>query len=154
MDPTFVRQIHDYDPGITRSGLFWTIAVPDDSVDAEFEDAAASFKLSNLAIADYGSILNGLFHTAPPAAGHISFDIRWSGAKKTGTYTNPGQRFRMEFAQTGAHISWHGSTGSDTFHTTGGTQTVEFAQIARQRSGVFFDEGDDDQSGDSLNNMS
>jgi hypothetical protein len=145
VDPTFVTQIHDYDPGITASGLFWTIAVPDHAVDADFEDAEAEFKVSNLAIADYGNILNGLFHTALPTAGSVSFDIRWSGAHTRGQYTNAGQRFKMNFVQTGAHISWQGTTGSDTFHTTGGSQRVVFAQIAQQRSGVFFndEEGDD-----------
>lgn len=142
MDPTFGRQIHDYDPGITSSGLFWTIAFPDDSVDSNVEDAQASFKSSNLTIADYGNILNGLFHSAPPATGMVSFDIRWSGATNSGTYTNSGQRFTMDFVQTGAHISWHGKTGNDTFHTTGGTQRLNFAQIARSRSGVFFDQED------------
>lgn len=142
MDPTFATQIHDYDPGITSSGLFWTVAFPDDSVDSNVEDAEASFKSSNLAIPDYGTIINGLFHIAPPAAGTVSFDIRWSGATNHGTYANAGQRFKMDFVQTGAHISWHGKTGSDTFHTTDDAQRVNFAQIARSRSGVFFDEGD------------
>jgi hypothetical protein len=142
VDPTFATQIHDYDPGITSSGLFWTIAFPDHSVDSNVEDAEASFKSSDLAIADYGTIINGLFHIAPPAAGMVSFDIRWSGATNRGTYTNAGQQFTMDFVQTGAHISWQGKTGSDTFHTTEGAQRVNFAQIARSRSGVFFDQGD------------
>lgn len=142
MDPTFATQIHDYDPGITSSGLFWTIAIPDESANAEFEEATARFELSNLAIPDYGSIANGLFHIAPPAQGEVSFDIRWSGAKSRGSFTDAGKLFTMNFVQTDAHISWRGQTGADTFHTTPGAQKVVFAQIARQRSGVFF--GDDD----------
>jgi len=142
VDPTFATQIHDYDPGITSSGLFWTIAFPDDSMDGSVEDAEARFKSSDLAIADYGTIINGLFHIAPPASGVVSFDIRWSGATNRGTFTDSGKRFTMDFVQTGAHISWQGRTGNDTFHTTGGTQRVNFAQIARSRSGVFFDQGD------------
>jgi len=142
VDPTFATQIHDYDPGITSSGLFWTIAVPDDSVDSEIEDGKARFKLSDLAIPDYGTIVNGLFHIAPPVSGMVSFDIRWSGATSHGSFSNAGQRFTMDFVQTGANISWHGRTGDDTFHTTAGSQRVVFAQLARQRSGVFFDEDD------------
>lgn len=142
VDPTFAKQIHDYNPGITSGGLFWTIAVPDDSVQAEFTEAEAEFKLSELAITDYGSIPNGLFHFAPPTAGEVSFDIRWTGATNHGTFTNAGQRFTMNFVQTGASISWRGRTGSDTFHTTDGTQVAVFAQIARQRSGAFFDDED------------
>lgn len=142
VDPTHATQIHDYNPGITSGGLFWTIAVPDDSVHAEFEVAEADFKLTNLAITDYGNIPNGLFHFTPPTAGEVSFEIRWSGAASRGTFTNAGQRFTMNFVQTGAQIAWHGRTGHDTFHTTSGPQVAVFAQIARQRSGAFFDDED------------
>ena len=48
----------------------------------------------------------------------------------------------MDYVQTGAHISWNGRTGGDTFHTTEGTQTVNFAQIANERNGVFFGKGE------------
>jgi hypothetical protein len=49
----------------------------------------------------------------------------------------------MEFVQTNAHISWSGRTGGDRFHTTGGDQKVNFAQIANERNGVFFGEDGD-----------
>jgi hypothetical protein len=139
-----VTQIHDYDPGITKSGLFWTIAVPDEAVEADVEDAEARMRMSNLSISDYGSIPNGLFHFDPPARGKVSFDLRWSGAKKKGSFSDPSLPFQMDFVQTGAHLSWSGRTGADTFHSTDGKQTVNFAQIANARNGSFFDEGDDD----------
>jgi len=49
----------------------------------------------------------------------------------------------MDFVQTDAHLSWSGATGDDSFHTTAGAQTVNFAQIANERNGSFFDEGDE-----------
>lgn len=108
------------------------------------EDAEARLKLSNLSIADYGAIPNGLFHFAPPSAGTVSFDLRWFGATKRGSFSDPTKPFRMDFVQTGAHLTWSGRTGGDNFHTTGGSQTVNFAQIANERNGVFFGEEDDD----------
>ncbi|HEY8760157.1 MAG TPA: hypothetical protein VIP52_04520 [Candidatus Dormibacteraeota bacterium] len=54
----------------------------------------------------------------------------------------------MDFVQTGAHLSWSGTTGSDTFHTTDGAQTVNFAQIANARNGVFFNDGGSDERRD------
>jgi hypothetical protein len=50
----------------------------------------------------------------------------------------------MDFVQTGAHITWSGRTGEDSFHTTGGTQKVNFAQVANEKNGVFFSEKNDD----------
>jgi hypothetical protein len=141
---TFASQIHDYDPGIAASGLFWTIAIPDDSVEADLEDAEARLHLSNLSIHDYGSIPNGLFHFALPLPGKVSLDLRWFDALKRGTTSDPTKPFEQNYVQTKAHISWSGQTGSDHFQTTGGQQTVHFAQIAHERNGSFFGGEEDD----------
>jgi hypothetical protein len=78
--------------------------------------------------------------------GKVSFDLRWFGAKKRGTWSDASKPFEMEYVQTNAHITWSGQTGSDHFHTTAGAQEVGFAQIANERNGSFFgtDEDDDD----------
>jgi hypothetical protein len=104
--------------------------------------------LSNLSISDYRSIPNGLFHFAPPAPGKVTLDLRWFGAKKRGFFFDATLPFLMEFVQTGAHLSWSGTTGADSFHTTAGKQTVNFAQIANERNGVFFDDDGGDGEGD------
>ena len=77
-------------------------------------------------------------------SGGVSFDLRWFGAMKRGSFSDPTKPFTMDYVQTGAHISWNGRTGGDTFHTTEGTQTVNFAQIANERNGVFFGKGEGD----------
>lgn len=84
-----------------------------------------------------------MFHFAAPANGKVSLDLRWFGAKKRGTFSDPSLPFQMDFVQTDAHLSWNGATGEDSFHTTAGAQTVNFAQIANERNGSFFDEGDE-----------
>lgn len=50
----------------------------------------------------------------------------------------------MEYVQTDSHLRWSGQTGADTFHSTDGPQTVNFAQIADERNGVFFNEREED----------
>ncbi len=40
-------------------------------------------------------------------------------------------------------VDWY-NTGDDTFRTTDGPQTVNFAQIANERNGVFFGKGEGD----------
>lgn len=50
----------------------------------------------------------------------------------------------MDYVQTNGHLSWSGRTGGDSFHTTSGAQKVNFAQIADERNGVFFDNDEDD----------
>jgi hypothetical protein len=142
-------QTHDYDPGIVASGpskgLFWTIAIPDDAVEADLEEAEARLHLSNLSITDYFDIPNALFHNGrTPVQGTASFDLRWFDALKRGSTSKPTLPFEQEYVQTSGHISWSGTTAGDTFHTTDGVQTVEFAQIANERNGFFFGRDEDD----------
>lgn len=76
--------------------------------------------------------------------GKVSFDLRWFKELKRGSFSDATKPFEMDFVQTSAHIAWSGSTGSDHFHSTGGAQTVAFAQIANERNGSFFRQEDDD----------
>jgi hypothetical protein len=124
--------------------LFWTIAIPDGAVEADLEDAEARLHMSNLSIADYVSIPNGLFHFASPSAGKVSFDIRWFDELKRDSTNKPDLPFRQEYVQTKAHISWSGTTANDHFRSTAGAQTVEFAQIANERNGFFYGSDEDD----------
>jgi hypothetical protein len=68
--------------------------------------------------------------------------MRWFDAIKRGSFSDASKPFQMEFVQTSAHIGWTGQTGGDTFHFTGGAQTVSYAQIANERNGSFFENDD------------
>ena len=46
--------MHDFNPGIAASGLFWTVAVPDDSVDVHPGAGTARFALSRPCVARVG----------------------------------------------------------------------------------------------------
>ena len=96
----------------------------------------------NLAITDYGSIPNGLFHFAPPAHGMVSFDVEWSGVTSRQKIRNsdPMQRFGGEFANTGTHVSWKGwsPAGTLVFESSDDGQTSLFGQVGHEFNGAFF----------------
>jgi hypothetical protein len=50
-------QVHDWNPGIEPSGLFWTMPVRDDQVSVQ-PGSAARFRASNLAVPDYPTSLD------------------------------------------------------------------------------------------------
>src|SRR5260370_6690672 len=77
------NQIHDFNPGIAASGLFWTIRVPDESVEVDLEDATASMDLNDVEVRDFGTIVNSLMH-GPSVPADVSFHVRWSGVKNPG----------------------------------------------------------------------
>ena len=75
-------QVHDFEPGITASGLFWTIAISDDALRAKPGLGRARFRTRHLAVADYHDFFNavGLNPTPIPSVpSHVSFDVRWDG---------------------------------------------------------------------------
>ena len=72
-------------------------------------------------------------------------DLQWFDAKKRGSFSDPTKPFEMDYVQTDARLNWSGRTGADTFHSTDGPQTVNFAQIANERNGVFFGNGDESE---------
>ena len=98
--------------------------------------------MENLAITDYGSIPNGLFHIAPPKHGTVSFDIEWSGVNSRQKIRNndPSQRFGGEFATTGTHVSWKGwsPAGTLVFESSDDGQTSLFGQVGHEFNGEFF----------------
>ena len=72
------NQVHDFNPGIAASGLFWTAAMPASAFDADPGAGRARFHAENLAMGDYHDIFNAV--TGGPAVpGHVTFDVRWTG---------------------------------------------------------------------------
>ncbi len=41
LQPPFATAVHSFDPGIAPNTLFWTIPIPSESVDIDFDDAKA-----------------------------------------------------------------------------------------------------------------
>src|SRR5678816_748431 len=52
LDGSRGTQIHDFSFGIPPSGLFWTAAVPEDSVEGELDDGFVSFRATKLSVRD------------------------------------------------------------------------------------------------------
>ena len=139
--PDFSNQVHDFDPGFGDCGLFWMVPIPSGAAHIEPGAGKASFRMENLAITDYGSIPNGLFHFAPPTPGRVSFDIEWSGVTARNNVRNPDpmQRFGGEFATTQAHVMWRGWIGDAlVFESSDDGQTTAFGQVGDEFNGAFF----------------
>ena len=56
LDGSRGTQIHDFSFGIPPSGLFWTAAVAEDSVEGELDDGFVSFRATNLSLPDAESV--------------------------------------------------------------------------------------------------
>jgi hypothetical protein len=141
----FANQLHDYEPGITADGLFWTIPIPSESVAVSLRDGTARMQLTHAPIPDFTNFPNavGLIQPAiPPVPATVSFDLRWSGVTNRTQLRNADERFVALVTETGATVEWSSSQEGFSFVSDpANTSTSIYAAIGRESNGVFFDFG-------------
>jgi hypothetical protein len=131
-------QIHDFNPGITESGLFWTIPIPENTISVNFGAAKASFQASDVEVEDYHDVVNALMD-GPEVDAEVSWDIRWSHPMGRTKLRNAENGFVGDFVQNVAQIAWAGQTDTATFVSDPAETSVnEFSLLAHERNGVFF----------------
>ncbi len=158
-------QIHDFSPGIPTSGfsrgLFWTKHIPIDSVTVNLGNATASLELGGLQIKDFFTVKNSFLNflppdqqppgVVPPVDAFVSLRMRWGGEKARIDVTDfedtdltNNHRFAGAFIEDTATIQWSVMVPSVNFEfQSDSTKTFEseFAEIGRERNGVFFRPG-------------
>jgi hypothetical protein len=132
------HQVHDFNPGITPSGLFWVIRIPDESVEVDLDEAEASMDLDDVDIEDYHDIVNAV-HDGPSVSADVSFRIRWSGVTKRVHVRDEKNEFVGDFIEDTATIGWSAHTEKFKFVSDpANTSTTLFAEIGHDRNGEFF----------------
>jgi hypothetical protein len=140
------QQVHDFNPA-EENGLFWTVPVPEDAAEADLEDGNATFELTNFTIDDYGNAGNALGGGKEIATANLTLRIRWRGLKSRLHASQPGlptpfDARELQAFNSGATMHWSAVENGHAF--AGKTNTADFAMLARERNGVFFESGDDD----------
>ena len=131
-------QIHDFNPGITESGLFWTVAVPESSISVNFPAGKASFQVDGLDIEDYHDVVNALLD-GPSVEASVSWNIQWAHPLGRTKIRDVSTGFAGDFVQNVAQIAWTGQTDSAHFVSDPASTSVnEFSLLAHERNGVFF----------------
>jgi len=143
------QQIHDYSPGIGPKGLFWIIAVPNDSVEIDLDQPRASLQLRDVSVIDAHDLANALtnghgFANPPippvaPVLATVSFDIEWSGMIAQANVTNQAANFSGQFIETFATIKWSSTqAGFDFLSEAPNPARNVYSVIGHERNGFFF----------------
>src|SRR5260370_15959241 len=74
-------QVHDFNPGIRESGLFWTQPVSEDALEVDLEDGTTTLGLDDLDEEDYHNLLNAL-NDGPSDSAPRSFEMLWKAIAK------------------------------------------------------------------------
>jgi len=145
---------HSYDPGVSESDVLWTTEIPDGSVDFDFHDQEASLHVRNVLVFDTFTVPNSLdpHHPIPKVNAVIdSLRIDWSRTITPRSHTDCVDAFRGKFFEDSATIEVIATTppapasqcppraARNGFRfVSKKTDLVHFAQIGRERNGVFF----------------
>jgi hypothetical protein len=139
-------QLHDFNPGIAPSGLFWTIAMDDDVFHARRRKGTARFRVRNLAIPDFTDFANSVSPNPTSVPGHASFDVRWLGGGARSHISDAAFGFAGDFVAGDIRIRFAArddDTGVVYRSDPDGQKTVS-GGVGRERNGVFFDRSEDD----------
>ena len=145
---------HSYDPGVTPSLVFWTIEIPEGSVEVDLDEAEATLHLRNVcSVFDAFTVPNSRdnLHPLGLVSGAIeSLSIHWTGISKKLSFSN-GKTFRGDFIQSvAAPMSVRVTTPATKppftpaaqngyeFVSDPKTTVTHFAQIGRENNGKLF----------------
>ncbi|HEY6284209.1 MAG TPA: hypothetical protein VIX20_00985 [Ktedonobacteraceae bacterium] len=131
-------QIHDFNPGLSSNGVFWTIRIPDENVEVDLEDATASMRLSDAEISDFFSLTN-FFSGGKSIHADVSFRMHWSGIQKRVHLHDEQNEFDAHVIEDTATLAWSAEEEGFKFVSDPeDTSTTVFAEIGQERNGVFF----------------
>ena len=113
------------------SGLFWTAAVPPDSVAIELGSVTASFRVTDFPLLD--------IITTPSPSATVSFDMRWHGKTADVSVRDAVNDFAGDYSECKATIQWSAQVGHFRFTSApADTSATRFAELGRERTGRFF----------------
>ncbi|HEV2235347.1 MAG TPA: hypothetical protein VGR57_01690, partial [Ktedonobacterales bacterium] len=120
------------------SGLFWTVPVSNDDVQVDLDAATASMRLNDFDLEDYHTLKNAILD-GPSVPASVSFTFQWSGVLQRVEESSTTEMYRGHFIHDRATVAWTAQEQGFRFVSDPAeTSTTTFAEIGRERSGVFF----------------
>ena len=136
--PQQAPQLHDYEPGISDNGVFWTVPVSPRSLGADLRTGNAFFRLKDYAIPDWYNFPNSLAQ-GPHEPAHVSFNLEFFGPGKPFVIDKPDQQFKGRFLANKCRISWSSRNEGFSFVSAPAkSSTSVYAAVGRERNGVFY----------------
>ena len=129
--------MNDFNPGIEASGLFWTTAVADNTVDVHPGAGTAHFALSDYPTRDFHNIGNAVTG-GPSDPAVVSFEMVWSG-NGTSVVQTDSSTFTFDSVLSSVAVEWSAQKVGWRFQSDpASTSQSEFAAVGYEKNGVFF----------------
>ena len=134
------NQVHDFNPGIRdNTGLFWTVPVPEDALEVDFEDGLAKLSLHDFDTEDYHNLRNALTD-GPSDSASVTFDMTWTATGDAFNLSDPVKGFAGRYRLATVGIDWSATAPGFSFTSNPGSNTNVKSVFGRERNGIFFSE--------------
>jgi len=143
------QQVHDWEPGIADSDLFWTIPVGNGAIDVDPATGEARLRGESVKVSDFHDFFSAIgFGAATPVPARVSYDVRWLGGGTPQHIRDAEYMFVGDFVPGPATITWtaqneHGETiyrsDPDRQYNPGPEEGgAGSPAVGTERNGVFF----------------
>jgi len=134
------QQVHDWEPGIASSGLFWTIPISPSAIVVNPENGTATLQARDVAVPDFHDFFNAVSPNPSSLPSHVSFEVHWSGGAVSTPVTDSTFDFSGNFVESAASIDFsaRNDSGSVVYRSDPAGQFSAGAGVGRERNGVFF----------------
>jgi len=134
--PGVSDQLHSFHQPIASNGLFWTTAIPSDSLSIRRHGRSAS-----LEICDYPVIDQPKFPAPGPTyEARMSIRLEWKGTGDLVGWTNPLQKYRIQFYRATAQVAFDAKVPALGFLFSSGNLSSShsiFAMIGYVETAIF-----------------
>jgi len=136
-------QVHDFEPGIAPSGLFWTVPVPPSAVSINPGRGRARFQMDNVAVPDFHDFFNAIGFAdpaIPTLPSHVSFDVEWHGGGERLKVRDTTFDFGGSFVSVEASVTFSATNDGTgvTYTSVADGQTTVSAGVGHEQNGAFF----------------
>jgi hypothetical protein len=131
-------QIHDFSPGVSETGLFWTVPVAPETVAFDPALDRVTLRIPSLDMPDAFNLANSLAE-GPSVPGNVGFEVVWTAIGPAKSVRSEAHGFAGEFRNARATVTWTGRTDGVHYQSDPpeSSRTV-FAAVGRDRNGVFL----------------
>ena len=134
------EQVHDFEPGIKKSGLFWTIPIPATAADADLRDRRARYHMRGVPVPDFHDFGNAVSPHPTRQPGTASFEVQWAASGASRRIRDAAFGFTGVFWPAECHISFQVTDlrSGVVYHSLKDGQVTAGAGFGHERNGRFF----------------
>jgi hypothetical protein len=109
VDDPNTLQLHDWEPGIAPSGLFWTIPISFAAIQVDPFTGRARMRGVHVAVPDFHDFFSAISPNPASIPSHVSFDVRWPGGGERQRIRNEDFGFAGSYVASPTSISFTAS---------------------------------------------